>query len=105
MSLRMTDLLESGNPGSGMIPILRSAVAVAILAAPAPALAVDTLGPDPKVSLRFNRLYDYGQLTEALKALVAGHPDLLTLTSLGKSVEGRDMWYVTINDKSTGSDT
>ena len=69
--------------------------------APAPA---PPLFPKPKVSLAFNRLYDYPELVEAMRALVAGHPDLLTMHSLGKSVEGRDLWAITVNDPKTGSD-
>jgi len=66
--------------------------------------AADPLYPKPKVPLAFNRLYDYPELEAALKALVAGHPDLLTLSSQGKSVEGREIWCVTINNPKTGKD-
>ncbi|MEO6811066.1 MAG: M14 family metallopeptidase [Isosphaeraceae bacterium] len=70
-----------------------------------PALAADTkAGPSPGVPLSFNRLYDYPELVEALKTLVAAHPDLLSMASLGKSVEGRDLWCVTINNRKTGPD-
>jgi len=54
--------------------------------------------------LAFNRLYDYAELVGAMRALVAGHPDLLTMHSLGKSVEGRDLWCITVNNPATGSD-
>ena len=64
----------------------------------------DPVYPKPKVDLAFNRLYDYPELEDALKKLVAGHPDLLSLASLGKSVEGRDMWCLTINNPKTGKD-
>lgn len=58
-----------------------------------------------RVPLAFNRLYDYPELVAALKKLVAGHPELLTLRSIGKSVEGRDLWCVIINNPKTGPDT
>ncbi len=64
----------------------------------------DPLYPKAKVPLAFNRLYDYPELVEAMRALVAGHPDLLSMASLGKSVEGRDLWCVTINNPKTGGD-
>jgi hypothetical protein len=64
----------------------------------------EPLYPTPKVPLAFNRLYDYPELVEALKKLVKAHPNLLTIASLGKSAEGRDLWCVTINNPKTGSD-
>ncbi len=84
-------------------PGLLLTIAVALSAAQA--YAADTkVTPPPKVSIAFNRLYDYPELVEQLKALVAAHPDLLTMKSIGKSIEGRDMWCVTINNSKTGSD-
>lgn len=73
---------------------------------PVPAAAPNppAIFPAPKVALAFNRLYDYPELVEAMRALVKGHPDLLTMSSLGKSVEGRDLWCVTINNPKTGPD-
>jgi len=56
----------------------------------------------PKVELAFNRLYDEPELVEAMRRLVAAHPDLLTMESIGKSVEGRDLWCVTIANPKTG---
>ena len=60
--------------------------------------------PPAKVPIAFNRLYDYPELVEALRTLVKAHPELLTIKSLGKSVEGRDLWCVTINNPKTGDD-
>ena len=78
-----------------MTPLLGLALAL---------VASDPLAPPAKVPLAFNRLYDYPEMETALKALVAGHPNLLSLASLGKSVEGRDLWCVTVNDPETGPD-
>ena len=65
--------------------------------------AADKINPSPKVPLAFNRLYNYPELEAALKQLETAHPGLLTLKSLGKSVEGRDMWCMVINNpKSRG---
>ena len=71
---------------------------------PGPGLAAEPISPPAKVPIAFDRLYDYPELVDALKKLVAAHPDLLTLTSLGKSTEGRDLWCVTVNDPKTGPD-
>ena len=56
------------------------------------------------VDLRFDRLYDYEAMTQALKDLAAGYPDFLKLESIGQSSEGRDMWMMTINNPKTGPD-
>jgi Zinc carboxypeptidase len=61
------------------------------------------LGP-PRVPIAFNRLYDYPELVEALRTLVAAHPDLLSMHSVGRSVEDRDIWCVTVNNPKTGPD-
>ena len=39
-----------------------------------------------------------------MRALVKGHPELLSMRSVGKSVEGRDIWCVTVNNPETGED-
>ena len=77
-------------------------VLLALAARPAP--AADRVNPPAKVPLAFNHLYDYPDLVAALRRLVAAHPDLLSLRSLGQSVEGRDLWCVTINNHRTGPD-
>jgi hypothetical protein len=58
-----------------------------------------------KVELRFNRWYGYDEMSEALHDLAAAYPELLKLQSIGKSVAGRDLWLVTINNPATGPDT
>ena len=54
--------------------------------------------------LAFNRLYNYPDLVAALQQLEGAHPGLLRLTSVGKSVEGRDLWCMVINNPATGAD-
>jgi hypothetical protein len=44
-------------------------------------------------------------MSEALHDLAAAYPELLKLQSIGKSVAGRDLWLVTINNPATGPDT
>ncbi len=75
-----------------------------ILLIAGPTNAADPLYPRPKADVAFNRLYDYPELEAVLKKLVAAHPDLLTLSSLGRSFEGRELWCVTVNDPKTGPD-
>ncbi len=55
-----------------------------------------------RVDMTWNRYYDYDEVTRIVKDLVAAYPDLLTLESLGKSEQGRDLWLITLNNPKTG---
>lgn len=52
--------------------------------------------PAPKVPLRFDRFYDFDEMVAVLRQLEAAHPGWLTLRSLGRSFEGRDLWMATL---------
>ena len=52
--------------------------------------------------LTFDHLYPYAELTDALHGLAAQHPDILDLTNIGQSHEGRDIWLATITNRATG---
>jgi hypothetical protein len=58
-----------------------------------------------RVEIAWNRFYDYDEVTSLLHRLVEAYPDLLSLQSLGQSVEKREMWLVTLNSAQTGADT
>jgi hypothetical protein len=60
--------------------------------------------PDGSVHLSYNRYYDYEALTDALNQLVRMYPQFLKIESIGKSVENRDLWLVTICNPETGND-
>lgn len=77
------------------------AIAIAIVA---PALAQDGYQYVGKVNVAWNRLYNYEEVTQICRDLAAAYPDLLTLQSIGKSVQGRDMWLLTMNNPKTGPD-
>ncbi len=66
---------------------LRTVALVAIVAWLAPLSA----GPAD-----FARYHSYQDLTAALKAAAAAHPDLAKLVSIGKTREGRDLWALEI---------
>jgi murein tripeptide amidase MpaA len=53
-------------------------------------------------TIAFDRFYRYADLTGILQALAAEHPDLVTLESIGKSHEGRDIWVLTVTNLATG---
>lgn len=40
----------------------------------------------------------HAQMTERLKQIVAKHPSIMELMSIGKSVKGKDLWVVKISD-------
>jgi len=52
--------------------------------------------------IAFDRYYTFDELTERLKALAAAYPHLATLTSVTKSIQGRDVWVMEINNPKTG---
>jgi hypothetical protein len=54
------------------------------------------------VTLSFERFYDHAEMTRALRSLAEVHPGLMTLESVGKSAQGRDIWAVTLNNPKTG---
>jgi len=46
--------------------------------------------------------YTYDVLTRLLQELVEAHPQLAQLESIGKSLEGRELWLVTLTNQATG---
>jgi murein tripeptide amidase MpaA len=52
--------------------------------------------------IEFDRYYRYDELTRLLLAYEAEYPELVTLESLGKSYEGRDIWLLTVTNFATG---
>jgi hypothetical protein len=59
----------------------------------------------PKVKIAHDRYYNYKELTAHLKSLAKAFPNLCKLTSLGKTLQGRDIWCLTITNSNTGPDT
>jgi len=86
-------------------PAVVCATALLVMAAPAAAQPFSQPDRDPVVNLRWDRYYNYDQTVQALRQLVQTYPKFLTLESIGKSWEGRDLWLVTINNPDTGPHT
>jgi murein tripeptide amidase MpaA len=53
---------------------------------------------------RFDQFYRHAELTRLLQDYAAAVPQLVQLSSLGKSFEGRDIWLLTITQTATGDD-
>ncbi|MEO8362515.1 MAG: M14 family metallopeptidase [Vicinamibacteria bacterium] len=63
-------------------------------------------GSDPqfKVRLDFNRWHDTDEIKSDLMRMEKAWPKFLKYSSLGKSVDGRDMMLMTINNPDTGAE-
>jgi zinc carboxypeptidase len=53
-------------------------------------------------AIAFDRFHRYAELTDIVHALAREHPNLLTIESIGKSHEGRDIWVLTATSAATG---
>ncbi|HSW08359.1 M14 family metallopeptidase [Aquabacterium sp.] len=53
---------------------------------------------------RFDIFYRHAELTGLLQEYAAARPGLMSLQSIGKSHEGRDIWVVALTNESTGAD-
>ena len=54
---------------------------------------------------RFDQFYRHAELTRLLQDYAAAAPQLISLQSLGKSFEGRDIWLLAVTNQATGADT
>ena len=54
---------------------------------------------------RFDTFYRHDALTRLLHEYAASDPGLVSIASIGKSFEGRDIWVATVTNVATGADT
>ncbi|MEO7010142.1 MAG: M14 family metallopeptidase [Caldimonas sp.] len=54
---------------------------------------------------RFDTFYKYEELSRLLFAYAEAHPALVSVASIGKSYEGRDIWVAIVTNIATGPDT
>ena len=71
--------------------------ALALLAAASPSLLraaepIKTQGNPPEVA--FNKLHTYEEIVDILKGYAAAYPKWTKLESIGKTVQGRDLWMI-----------
>lgn len=57
-----------------------------------------------QVDLSFNHYYDWKEMEAAMRKLEKAFPKFLKLRSIGKSYQGRELWYMTINNPDTGDE-
>jgi murein tripeptide amidase MpaA len=55
------------------------------------------------VDVKFDRYYKYDELYRIMREFAAEYPQLVTLDSMGKSYEGRDIWLATVTNSATGA--
>src|ERR671931_53017 len=53
-------------------------------------------------TIDFTRYYRYDELTDALRSFAEEHPQLATLSSIGKSYAEREIWCLTLTNSATG---
>jgi len=53
----------------------------------------------------FRHYHKYDEVVSFLRQWEKDYPDIVSLYSVGKSCEGRDIWQITITNKATGKDT
>jgi murein tripeptide amidase MpaA len=54
---------------------------------------------------RFDHFYRHDELTRLLADFAEARPDLVSLRSIGRSYEGRDIWLLALTNLNTGPDT
>jgi len=52
--------------------------------------------------IRFDHFLRYAELTELLRSLATEYPQLLSIESIGRSHEGRDIWLATVTQRARG---
>jgi hypothetical protein len=65
-------------------------------------LAVQADGREPLRALPFDHILRYDELTALLKSWAKARPDLVQLESIGLTPEGRQLWFLTLTNRSTG---
>ena len=57
---------------------------------------------EPKVEVSWNRYNTYDGVVDIMQRIAKAYPNLTRLESIGKSVEGRDIWLLAVSDFKTG---
>lgn len=57
---------------------------------------------NPKVEISWNRYYDVEEIGEICTRIAKAYPKLAKVSSIGKSVQGRDLWMLTVSNFEKG---
>ena len=79
-----------------------TALASLLFAAPLASDAAAQTQSNYKVEIAWNRYYDYGEIVELCRKLEQAWPEFVKLEFIGKSVEGRDLPLLTVQNQKTG---
>lgn len=58
---------------------------------------------NPKMEIAWNRYYDWKEIGDICQRLADAHPNTVHFSSIGKSVQGRDMFLLTVTDFTNGT--
>lgn len=72
--------------------------------APKDPIGIRAIGtpPNPKVTVAWNRYYDYKGLNDIMQRIAKAYPNLAKVESMGKSTQGREMYVLTVTDFKSG---
>jgi hypothetical protein len=84
---------------SRLAPLCLAALAASCLLPTASAQRNDL----PKLSIAWNRFYDADELVVLMNRIRDAWPRFVSIRSLGKSHEGRDLWMLVLNNPDTGT--
>ena len=93
-----------GGPPARVVPVHRVA-GVRDGVSVFPKVDYAQLKPVKSGEVDFTHYHSYEETASLLKMWAAKYPDLVDLYSAGQSLEGREIWQLTITNKKTGKDT
>ncbi len=70
-----------------------------------PLVKYDQMKPLVPGQVDFKHFHTYEEATDILRTWAREYPDLVELYSVGRSLEGREIWQITITNKKTGRHT
>ncbi len=70
------------------------------------ALVVLLMAVEPasaQLAIGFDKYHSFAEMTAFLREAAQKYPDLASLSSIGKSYQGRDLWLLTVTNRKTGA--